>query len=147
MGNTDTVAYECGVDIGSSFQFRDGDLILSEYDKNLVQAIVNKLNTKTDELELFYEDYGSIFTTFLGWKSTDKAIEYMKTEIVTVLSNEARLSRFEVNVEYIDTKTVRIPIVLYTTAGNIIESNLVLGQDGLIEIETEDEFDNDLEEE
>ena len=61
----DSVAYECGVDIDSSFQFRDGDLLLSEYDENLVQAVINRLNTNLEELDLFYEDYGSIFTKIL----------------------------------------------------------------------------------
>ena len=143
----DSVAYECGVDIDSSFQFRDGDLLLSEYDENLVQAVINRLNTNLEELDLFYEDYGSIFTSFLGWRTTDETKEYMKTEIATVLRKEPRLSSFDINLEYTDIGTLKINLDLYTTDGSILESNLVLGADGIVEVETtEDEFDNEVEE-
>lgn len=143
----DSVAYECGVDIDSSFQFRDGDLLLSEYDENLVQAVINRLNTNLEELDLFYEDYGSIFTSFLGWRTTDETKEYMKTEIATVLRKEPRLSSFDINLEYTDIGTLKINLDLYTTDGSILESNLVLGTDGIVEVETtEDEFDNEVEE-
>ena len=86
----DTVAYECGVDINSSFQFRNNDMVLCEYENNLVQAIVNKLNTNVDELDLFYEEYGSILSTFLGWKAKQETIHYMQTEVSAVLSKEPR---------------------------------------------------------
>lgn len=143
----DSVAYECGVDIDSSFQFRDGDLLLSEYDENLVQAVINRLNTNLEELDLFYEDYGSIFTSFLGWRTTEETKEYMKTEIATVLRKEPRLSSFDINLEYTDIGTLKINLDLYTTDGSILESNLVLGTDGIVEVETtEDEFDNEVEE-
>lgn len=143
----DTVAYECGVDINSSFQFKDGDLILAEYEDNLVQAIINKLTTNINELDLFYEEYGSILPTFLGWKANDRTIQYMTTEITTVLSKETRLDQFEVDVEYAGDGTIKINLVLYTTSRDIIESNLVLGADGIIEVETEEEFDSEVEEE
>ena len=143
----DNVAYECGVDIDSSFQFHDGDLLLAEYDENLVQAVINRLNTNLEELDLFYEDYGSIFTSFLGWRTTEETKEYMKTEIATVLRKEPRLSSFDINLEYTDIGTLKINLDLYTTDGSILESNLVLGADGIVEVETtEDEFDNEVEE-
>ena len=143
----DNVAYECGVDIDSSFQFHDGDLLLAEYDENLVQAVINRLNTNLEELDLFYEDYGSIFTSFLGWRTTEETKEYMKTEIATVLRKEPRLSSFDINLEYTDIGTLKINLDLYTTDGSILESNLVLGTDGIVEVETtEDEFDNEVEE-
>ena len=143
----DEVLYECGVDIDSSFTFKDGDLVLAEYGDNLVQAIANRLNTDLDELELFYEEYGSILPTFLGWKATDKTIHYMQTEIATVLSKESRLSSFKVDVQYEGEGLIKINLVLYTTSSEIIESNLVLGADGIIEVETDEEFDDESEEE
>ena len=125
----DSVAYEC------------------EYDENLVQAVINRLNTNLEELDLFYEDYGSIFTSFLGWRTTEETKEYMKTEIATVLRKEPRLSSFDINLEYTDIGTLKINLDLYTTDGSILESNLVLGTDGIVEVETtEDEFDNEVEE-
>ena len=143
----DSVAYECGVDIDSSFQFKDGDLVLAEYENNLVQAITNQLNTNLEELELFYDDYGSILPTFLGWKATDETIQYMTTEVTTILRKEPRLMNFKVDVKYKGDGTVNIELLLYTTENTIIESNLVLGADGIVEVETEDEFEDETEEE
>ena len=143
----DSVAYECGVDLNSSFEFRNGDILLAEYEDNLVQSIVNKLNTNIDELDLFYEDYGSILPTFMGWKANDTTIQYMKTEISTVLSKEPRLSNFEINIEYAGNGTIKINLILYTLASNAVESNLVLGVDGIIEVETDEEFESEVEEE
>ena len=143
----DSVAYECGIDIDSSFQFKDGDLILSEYENNLVQSITNQLNTQLDELELFYDNYGSILPTFLGWKATDETIQYMTTEVTTILRKEQRLMNFEVDVKYKGDGTVNIELLLYTTENTIIESNLVLGADGIVEVETDEEFEDETEEE
>ena len=71
----------------------------------------------------------------------------MKTEIATVLRKEPRLSSFDINLEYTDIGTLKINLDLYTTDGSILESNLVLGADGIVEVETtEDEFDNEVEE-
>ena len=143
----DSVAYECGIDIDSSFQFKDGDLILSEYENNLVQSITNQLNTQLDELDLFYDNYGSILPTFLGWKATDETIQYMTTEVTTILRKEQRLMNFEVDVKYAGEGTVNIELLLYTTENTIIESNLVLGADGIVEVETDEEFEDETEEE
>ena len=143
----DTVAYECGVDINSSFQFRNNDMVLCEYENNLVQAIVNKLNTNVDEMDLFYEEYGSILSTFLGWKAKQETIHYMQTEVSAVLSQEPRLSAFEVSIEYAGEGVININLVLYTTAGEVVESNLVLGVDGIVEVETDEDLDVETEEE
>ena len=75
--------YELGIDLSSSFTFHDGDLILSSYDDNLVQAVTNRIQTDLNELDLFYEDYGSILNSFFGWKANEYTIVLMKTEIQT----------------------------------------------------------------
>ena len=133
----DEVLYECGVDIDSSFTFRDGDLVLSEYENNLVQAVTNRLNTDLDELDLFYEDYGSILTGFLGWKASD-ALTYIQAEIDNVLLQEPRLIRHDSNVEYTETGVIRINLTLYTSSNIGIEANLVLTKDGVVEIEIDE---------
>ena len=56
---TETINYDYGVDINSHFNFKDGDIQLAEYDNNIAQAIMNRLNTFQDSLDLFYYDYGS----------------------------------------------------------------------------------------
>ena len=132
----DEILYECGVDIDSSFTFKDGDLVLSEYEDNLVQAIANRLNTDLDELDMFYEDYGSVITGFLGWKQTD-AQYYIKSELDNVLLKDPRIWQHESSVEYEGSGKLRIDLTLYTNNQNIIGTNFVLNTDGVIEIETD----------
>ena len=63
------------------------------------------------------------------------------------MRKEPRLSSFDINLEYTDIGTLKINLDLYTTDGSILESNLVLGAEGIVEVETtEDEFDNEVEE-
>ena len=141
---SDEVLYECGVDIDSSFTFRDGDLVLSEYEDNLVQAIVNRLNTDLDELELFYGDYGSVITGFLGWKQSD-ALHYIKAELDNVLMKDPRIYQHESSIEYTGDGKLRIDLTIYTNNENIIGTNMVITPDGVIEIETDEEIEGEEE--
>ena len=139
---SDEVLYECGVDIDSSFTFKDGDLVLAEYEDNLVQAIANRLNTDLGELDLFYEDYGSVITGFLGWKQTD-AVHYIKAELDNVLLKDPRIWQHESTVEYAGDGKLRINLIIHTNNENIIGTNMVLTNDGVIEIETDEEIEGE----
>ena len=130
--------YECGIDIDSSLSFEDGDLKLSKYDDNLIQAVTNRLNTNLDELELFYEDYGSVITGFLGWPSNETTLEYIQTEINTVLGNEPRIVSYESNIEYLKNGLIRIGLAMTTSTEIVVETNLILNKDGTIEVETDE---------
>ena len=63
----DTIV-EYGVDICRDWTFQDGDIKSISNTDNLNQAILNRLNTIQDELDSFYDDYGSFLQSFLGWK-------------------------------------------------------------------------------
>ena len=91
----DEVLYELGVDLNSNFNFIDGDLQLASYDENLVQAVVNRLNTQLNSLGLFYEDYGSVLHSFFGLKANDITYDLIKVELNTVLNMESRISSFD----------------------------------------------------
>ena len=140
----DEVLYECGVDIDSSFTFKDGDLVLAEYEDNLVQAIANRLNTDLGELDLFYDDYGSVITGFLGWKQSD-AVQYIKAELDNVLLKDPRIWQHESTVEYAGDGKLRINLTIYTNNENIIGTNMVITPDGVIEIETDEEIEGEEE--
>ena len=140
----DEVLYECGVDIDSSFTFKDGDLVLAEYEDNLVQAIANRLNTDLGELDLFYDDYGSVITGFLGWKQSD-AVQYIKAELDNVLLKDPRIWQHESTVEYAGDGKLRIDLTIYTNNENIIGTNMVITPDGVIEIETDEEIEGEEE--
>lgn len=134
----DNILYECGVDIDSSFTFKDGDIQLSKYDENLVQAVINRLKTNLNELDIFYEEYGSILTNFFGWKATEKTLDYMTTEISVALSNESRLNDFEIEIEYLQNGKIKINLVLVTVANSTVETSLVLTENGVTEISIEE---------
>ena len=131
----DEVLYELGVDIGSSLSFHDGDIKLAKYDENLVQAIANQLNTGLDELELFYEQYGSVILGFLGWKGTDETISLIEAELETILKSESRLTDWEYNVEYIGKGKVKIDLVLYPNLTYSIDATLTLSEEGVEVVE------------
>ena len=134
----DEIFYELGVDINSTCSFVNGDLALASYNDNLVQAIVNRLNTDLNELELFYNEYGSILTQFFGWKANDTTLGFIKAEIKKVLDEEPRLMGHTCDVTYDGDGKVRIDLVLYPVLDYGIDVNLVLRKTGVVEIQTDE---------
>jgi len=121
------VFYDGGIDIDSSFTFNDGDIVLSKYSDNLCQAITNRLNTDLDELELFYEDYGSVLSGFFGWKTNDETLGFIESELNIVLSKEPRIESFTSNLSYTDEGVLKIELTITPIgAGENIDVNLLL---------------------
>lgn len=129
------VLYECGVDLQSNFTFRNGDIVLAEYEENLAQSVTNRLNTELNTLNLFYEDYGSVLTGFFGWKATEDTLHYIQAEIDNTLLSEPRLTKHESEVSYDKDGVLKINLVLYTSSNNSTELNLVMGKNGVIEVD------------
>lgn len=125
------VLYELGVDINSSFTFNDGDLNLCKYEDNLIQAIQNRLQTDLNELDLFYEDYGSILPTFLGWKGNDETINFVKSELETVLQSEKRLISWEYEVEYKKLGVLEIKLILHPNTEYSITTVFEVNENGV----------------
>lgn len=131
---TDELLYDLGVDLNSSLRFVDGDIVLSNYKDNLVQAVVNRLNTDLDELSLFYNDYGSIMNSFFGWRTRDETLGFVKSELETVLQKEARLVSWNYDVNYSDGALV-INLVLNPSLDYDISVTLNLTEDGVEVVE------------
>ena len=131
----ESVIYDLGVDIDSSFNFHDGDLVLSRYQDNLVQGVVNRLNTDLDELDLFYEGYGSVFSSFLGWRGNDETISYMKSELEQVLQAEPRLESWEYDIKYKGNGKMIVELQLYPARDESVSVSLELTENGLEVIE------------
>lgn len=132
----DEVLYELGVDLNSNFNFIDGDLQLASYDENLVQAVVNRLNTQLNSLGLFYEDYGSVLHSFFGLKANDITYDLIKVELNTVLNMESRISSFDLDMEYDGDGVLHINLSLYPVSsfGSRVDANLVLNSLGDLEV-------------
>lgn len=134
----DEIFYDLGVDLNNTNSFVNGDLALSSYNDNLVQAVVNRLNTELDELDLFYEGYGSILSQFFGWRANDTTLAFIRAEVSKVLSEEVRMVKHECTVTYDGDGRVRIDLVLYPTPDYGINANLVLRETGVITLETDE---------
>lgn len=121
-----------GTDLNSSFTFVDGDLNISTNETNMSQAICNRLNTIQDSLNYFYNDYGSVFQYFLGWKGNDKTLEFMRTEIRTTLLKDPRINEVDVETFYDGNGAVRVNIGLNDENG---ELNFIITGDKIEPIE------------
>lgn len=129
------VAYNYGVDLHNNLRFVNGDLQLAEYEENIAQAIGNRLNTVYDTLDLFYGDYGSVLTSFLGWRNTDNTLKFVKLEVDNVLSQDPRLDEFSTSVEYVNNDKIRINIVLQYDEDETIELSYDLDSMGVNEVD------------
>lgn len=134
----DGVAYELGVDLNSTLTFSNGDINLTTYEDNLIQGVMNRLNTDLDELELFYDEYGSILTRFLGWKANDETLGFIEAEIENTLENEPRLESSDATCTYNGEGQVMIQLNLYPITGDMVDTNMVLTTTGVVEIETDE---------
>jgi hypothetical protein len=134
----DEVAYELGVDLNSTLTFSNGDINLTTYEDNLIQGVMNRLNTDLDELDLFYDEYGSILTRFLGWKTNDETLGFIEEEIENTLENEPRLESSDATCTYNGEGQVMIQLNLYPITGDMVDTNMVLTTTGVVEIETDE---------
>lgn len=128
MGNI----IELGTDFKSEWAFKDGDLVLVENKDNLIQSILNRLNCDYDSLDLFYYDYGSVLSKFLGWKKSDETLEFIRLEVESVLEQEPRLSDFNVNVSYNKVGKVLIDVYILFDEDSDFSLSLVLEKGGEI---------------
>lgn len=127
------VVSDLGTDIDSSFTFKDGDLKLISDEQNLIQATRNRLNTVLDSLDDFYSEYGSLLYHFMGWKSNDITLKFMEIEIKNCLSQDPRLSNFDLNLSYDNSSTVNINIKVYFDDDAELEMDYILNNDGIVE--------------
>ena len=133
------VNYAYGIDIDHSFSFVNGDLKLAKYEDNLNQAIVNRLLTVKDTLDMFYDDYGSLYQSFFGWKKTQKTLDFLKVEINSVLKKDPRINDLKTDLDYDSDGNVKLNIKVYSTDGEITDLNYVLSKDNVNEVSEVDE--------
>ena len=131
---SDDVIVEYGTDISSKWDFSDGDINIVSNKENIAQVIKNRLNTVTGSLDLFYEDYGSVLLSFLGWRRVDTTLEFIKVEVNSCISKDPRISNFETEVSFDEDGSVKINIFIYYNGIENFELNLVLDEDGVSEV-------------
>lgn len=126
---------EFGTDIHRSWTFADGDLLLASGEYNVAQAIQNRIRTDYDELELYYNEYGSLFRTYLGEKRTNENLEFINIEIRNRLESEPRIYDVEVESEYTGDGGIKVTITGTYGVENEFEVNLVMDNIGEVIID------------
>jgi len=123
---------ELGTDLNNNWEFKDGDLQLVENKVNLAQSILNRLNSEYDCLDLFYYNYGSVLSNFLGWKHNDETLEFIRLEIEDTLEQDPRLSNFAVDLSYNQVGEILIELYIVFNDDTDLSLSLVLEKDGEI---------------
>ena len=124
---------DIGTDIKSSWELKDGDLVLVNDEENIVQSIINRLNCWLNSMDLFYLEYGSVLSSFLGWKRIDETLGFLKIEIENTLNQDPRLRDYDLSLDYDDNGAVKIDLDFHLRDEDF-GVNLVISKDGSIVI-------------
>lgn len=116
-------------DFDSKLLFKDGDIMITRNEDNLVQTICNRLNTMQDSLGYFYNDYGSIFPYFLGWRKNSDTFNFMKTEIESTLKKDNRINNCNAEIRF-EENMIKIDLLVNHNE----EVLLSIDENGLIEV-------------
>ena len=137
---------DLGTDIDRQWTFNEQmDIKLTENEDNLTQAIINRLNCFYDRLGFMYEDYGSFLHSYLGWIVEDETLEFIRLEIETTLEQDPRIIDPDITVEYVGDGEISILLTIELTEEDDLELNLLLSNEGVTIVETEDNVEEDLE--
>lgn len=127
-----------GADIKSSWDFNEqGDLLIVDDEENMVQSITNRLSCWLNSFDLYFYEYGSVLTSFLGWKRNDETLEFMKIEIENTLKQDPRIPDYDLNIGYNDNGGVDVELTLHYTNDSDISVSLVITEDGSINVNNE----------
>jgi len=122
---------EIGTDISHDWTFNSqGDLGIVSDEDNIVQTIMNKLNTFRGELDIYYLEYGSIMQSYLGWLSEEDTLDFMKIEMESILSEDARLTDYSVEMSLDGSDKVLIEISISFGNNSEVELSLTTTDDG-----------------
>ena len=119
---------DLGCDFDSSYTFVDGDLKLTSDEDNLIQSITNRLNTKLESMNSYYDTYGTVLREYLGERKTDRTLDFLEMEVERTLKQDPRLQDIEVSAEY-NSKGVNISVYVVYDDYTDLELNLVLTED------------------
>ena len=112
------------------WDYINGDVAIAEDTDNIIQAILNRLNTDTDELDYLYDNYGCDLRQFLGLPADDTTLEMVKNVISDTLKYDERLTLMDMTLSYKDTSTLNI-LLTCTYDDNAIDMDLLLSENGV----------------
>lgn len=129
---------QLGMDVNSAWIFHDGDLVLVSDKENLIQAVVNRLNTLVDSMDDYYYNYGSAISRFLGWRKNEITLKFIKLEVENTLKQDPRLQDFDLDLFYGEKGIVNIHLSTVISEDEVFDMNMVLSDDGSVTIVEED---------
>jgi phage baseplate assembly protein W len=115
------------------WSYENQDLVVVEDTDNMIQAILNRLNTNTDELDYLYNNYGCDLRQFLGLPTNETTLGLVKNVITDTLNQDERIELMDLDLSYKDTNTLNI-LLSCTFNDNTLELDLVLNETNGVEI-------------
>ena len=91
------------------WEYVKGDACVVSDRENMIQAVVNRLNTE-DELDFLYDNYGCDLKQFLGLPATEVTLEMVKNVIVNALSYDKRLEILNIDLSFVENAKLNILI-------------------------------------
>lgn len=126
-----------GTDINSDWNFNGltGDLILISDEENIIQAIINRLNTRLDFMSIYYSKYGSELYSFMGEVFDETLLKFMKIEVESTLKQDPRLQDVTVNLSYVGDGKIKLEIGNIYNEGSDLSLSLVLNENGEVAVD------------
>ena len=123
---------ELGSDFNRNWSFKDGDLLVVSHTDNLIQAIINRLNTILDSMDDFYMGYGSHLMNFRGARRNKEMLDFIKIELETCLMQDPRIQNPKITVENGVNKQVDIYVVIDFDDETDLTLSLIMTEDGVV---------------
>ena len=110
-------------DFGTDLSWNKNDTVLETVtgEENLIQSVINRLNTTYTELGWIYNAYGCNYRNYLGLKKNDTTLEFIKNSIKQSLEEENRITNYDLELSYIGNDTIN---VILNIDGTDLEFNL-----------------------
>lgn len=135
------LSVDLGADIDSSWSFQDGDLKTISDEANICQSITNRLNNPSDCFDLYYNEYGSFLSDFLGWKASEETLGFMELEIEETLQQDGRFSAIEVELDYMGDGKIKGNINVIYNDETESTFEIEINEDGEAELEVDEDGD------
>lgn len=126
---------EFGTDFNSNYTFINGDLEIVSDKQNIKQAIINRLNTHEGWYDLFYNSYGGFLHSFHGWKRLQSTLNFMKIEIINILSQDPRFVNIDVDLAFNDNGEINMHVNLFYDEETDLNLSFVINDSGIEESE------------
>lgn len=109
-------------DYGTDLKWTDNSILTTvKNEDNVVQHIKNRLQTGYEELNWIYDSYGCNYRHYLGSKTKDEELEFIKNSIRQSLKEDEGIDEFDLDLSYRGDGVINIILEI---EGNVFDFNL-----------------------